>query len=40
MEMTTKEEEERICRRGRKQNKKKDVAVMDEEPYTIHTSKV
>jgi hypothetical protein len=39
--MTTKEEEdeERICRRRIKQKKEKDVAVMDEEPYTIHTSK-
>jgi hypothetical protein len=36
MEMTTKEEqEERICKR--RQKKEKDVAVMDEEPYIIHT---
>jgi hypothetical protein len=34
--MTTKEKE--ICTKARKQMKEKDMTVMDEGPYIIHTS--
>jgi hypothetical protein len=35
--MTTKEKE-RICTKARRRMKEKDMTVMDEEPYIIHTS--